>query len=102
MACHLLKWVHYEQDVHGRDLELMYFRDIDRREVDFVVVEKRKPIRLIECKSGDAAISQGLKYMKARFPDCEAFQVSAIGRKDYQSPEGIRVCNAIMLLQTLV
>jgi predicted AAA+ superfamily ATPase len=27
VASHLLKWVHYEQDVKGRDLDLRYFRD---------------------------------------------------------------------------
>ena len=102
VACHLLKWVHHEQDVRGRDLELMYFRDVDRREVDFVIVEGRKPIRLIECKLGDSLISQGLKYMKLRFPDCEAFQISAAGKKNYRSPEGIRVCNALPFLNTLV
>jgi hypothetical protein len=45
-----LKWVHFEQDARGRDIELRYFRDTDRREVDFVVVEKRAPIFLVECK----------------------------------------------------
>jgi len=37
VASHLLKWLHHEQDVQGRDLELRYFRDIDGREVDFAV-----------------------------------------------------------------
>ena len=41
MASHLLKWVHFQQDAEGRDLELRYFRDTDGREVDFVVVERR-------------------------------------------------------------
>ena len=50
VACHLLKWVHYQQDTQGRDLELRYFRDVDRREVDLVVVEGREPILLVECK----------------------------------------------------
>lgn len=102
MACHLLKWVHFEQDARGRDLDLLYFRDVDKREVDFVVVEKRQPIRLIECKWGDAEISPALKYLKTRFPECEAYQVSATGVKDYQSPDGIRVCHALELLRTLV
>ncbi len=102
MACHLLKWVHFEQDARGKDLDLLYFRDVDKREVDFVVVEKRQPIRLIECKWGDAEISPALKYLKTRFPECEAYQVSATGVKDYQSPDGIRVCHALELLRTLV
>jgi len=35
VASHLLKWVHYQQDVFGKDLDLRYFRDTDGREVDF-------------------------------------------------------------------
>lgn len=102
VACHLLKWVHFLQDTEARDLELRYFRDVYGREVDFVVLENRRPIRLIECKSGDAPVARELAYLKTRFPACEAWQISAAGRKDYQTPEGIRVCPAITLLQTLV
>src|SRR5438477_102103 len=29
VASHVLKWVHFEQDAKGRDLELRYFRDTD-------------------------------------------------------------------------
>jgi len=32
----------------------------------------------------------------------EAFQVSAVGRKDYVTPDGIRVCPALTLLRTLI
>lgn len=32
VASHLLKWVHHQQDTAGRDLELRYFRDVDRRD----------------------------------------------------------------------
>ncbi len=65
-------------------------------------MQKRKPIRFIECKLGDAEISRGLRYLKARFPSCDAFQISATGKKDYQSPEGIRVCGCLVLLKDLV
>ncbi|MCI0423058.1 MAG: ATP-binding protein [Acidobacteria bacterium] len=102
VACHLLKWIHFKQDAEGRDLELRYFRDVDKREVDFVVLEGRKPLQLIECKWDDAAISPGLTYLKARFKNSEAYQISAGGVKDFQSPEGIRVCNALHLLKALV
>jgi predicted AAA+ superfamily ATPase len=101
VASHLLKWVHYEQDARGRDLELRYFRDIDRREVDFVIVEHRTPRLFVECKWADAPIERGLRYLKARFPKCPAWQISARGLKDYASPEGIRVSPALALLSTL-
>jgi hypothetical protein len=102
VASHLLKWVHFIQDTEGRDLELRYFRDVDGREVDFVVVEGKRPLRLIECKWDDAPIGKGVRYLKARCPACEAWQISAVGKKDYITPEGIRVCPAPMLLSTLV
>jgi len=101
VASHLLKWVHLQQDARGRDVELRYFRDTDRREVDLVVVERRRPILLVECKWGDSEVDRGLRYLKERFPKAEAWQVSATGRKDYQTPEGIRVCPAPELLSKL-
>ncbi len=101
VACHLLKWVHFEQDARARDLELRYFRDVDGREVDFVILENRKPIQLIECKWKDATVSPSLKYMKERFPACEAWQLLATGKKDFVSPDGIRVCPAVVFLRTL-
>src|SRR5579883_591157 len=94
VACHLLKWVHFEQDSAGRELELRYFRDVDRREVDFVVTERGHPIKLVECKWSDADVAGGLKYLRAKFPSTEAWQISATGRKDYQTPDGIRVAPA--------
>lgn len=101
-ACHLLKWVDYKQDLEGEDLELRYFRDIDGREIDFIVVKKAKPILAVECKWQNSETSKSLKYFKAHFPDCEMWQISAVGEKDYLSDEGIRVAPALKLLNRLV
>lgn len=103
VASHLLKWVHFEEDAKGRDLELRYFRDVTGREVDFVVTEARVPILMVECKwSDDAPVDKGLRYLKQRFPDCEAWQLSATGKKDFETPEGIRAGPALELLRELV
>ncbi len=102
VAVHLLKWVHYEQDTAGRDLDLRYFRDVDGREVDFVVTERGRPIRLVECKAADTDVDRGLRYLRGKFPEAEGWQVSAEGTKDFQTPDGIRVCPALKLLAELV
>jgi hypothetical protein len=102
VACHLLKWVHYQQDVEGRDLELRYFRDVDGREVDFVVTERRKVLLAVECKWSDADVDRGLHYLKARSSGGEMWQVSATGKKDYVTAEGIRVAPAVSFLKRLV
>lgn len=94
VALHLLKYTAFKEDSEGLDMELRYFRDVDGREVDFVVCAGGKPIYFIECKWSDGEISKGLKYLKSRFPDTEAYQISFDGKKDYRSPEGIRVCPA--------
>lgn len=102
VAGHLLKWVQHEQDAKGRDIDLRYFRDTDGREVDFVVVEGRAPRLLVECKWADAEVDRGLRYLKARYPACDAWQISAAGTKDYVTPDAIRVAPALSLLRTLV
>ena len=102
VASHLPKWVELQADTDGRPLELRYFRDIDGREVDFVVTENAKAIALVECKLGDDVVSLGLKYLKARFPEAQAWQVSATGTRDFVNAQGIRVAPAVTLLRQLV
>lgn len=101
VASHLLKWVEFQIDSEGRALELRYFRDIDGREVDFVITESGSPIACVECKLSDDAVSPGLRYLKARFPEVAAWQVSAQGQRDYLSAEGVRVAPAWRLLREL-
>ena len=101
VACHLQKWVHFRQDTQGRDLELRFFRDVDGREVDFVVLEDRQPAMLVECKLADRDIDRGLRYLKIRFPNADAYQIALSGQRDYVSPHGIRAMPALDFLRTL-
>lgn len=102
VGSHLLKWVHWQQDTEGNQLELRYFRDTDGREVDFVVCDGKRPVLLVECKLGDDQLDKSLRYLHERFPTAAAWQVSLRGAKDHVTPEGIRVAPAARLLQTLV
>lgn len=102
VASHLLKWVHHQQDIAGRDLELRYFRDTDGREVDFLVTEARHPILLVEAKLSGAKVDRSLKYLSQRFPDARAWQLCLDDSKDFETPEGLRVAPAAELLRELV
>jgi hypothetical protein len=66
------------------------------------VVEGRRPRLLVECKWADAEVDRGLRYLRERFPEADAWQVSAAGTKDYRTPDAIRVAPAVTLLKTLV
>jgi len=102
VASHLLKWTHFLQDTKGRDVELRYFRDIDGREVDFILTENGKPLLAIECKWSEENVSPHLRYFKERFPSCEAWQLTGSGEKDFETPEGIRVSPAFKYLSSLI
>lgn len=102
VACHLLKWVHWEQDTKGRNLDLRYFRDVTGQEVDFVITEDRQPLHLIECKSSDREVSHSLAYLKAKFPNVRASQLSFDGKKHFVNKDGIEVMPALELLKELV
>jgi len=102
VACHLQKWCHFRQDYEGLDTELRYFRDIDRREVDFVIIEKKKPIYFIECKLKNRDTNPALRYLKKRFPDTDTKQISLYGEEDYVNKEGIHIYPASKFLLNLV
>ncbi len=102
IAGHLLKWVHHRQDSFGEDLDLAYFRDTAGREVDFIILNKRKPTCFIEAKLSDEEISPSLKYLSNKYPKLPAWQIHFRGKKNYQSKEGIRVAPAIEFLKDLV
>jgi predicted AAA+ superfamily ATPase len=102
VAAHLLKWVQFREDTEGHRMELRYFRDTEGREVDFVVLEDDRPILFVECKSSDRDVDTSLRYLKARHPETDAWQVSAKGKADFVSAEGIRVAPALTLLLQLV
>ena len=101
-AGHLLKWVHFQQDYEGRDIRLCYFRDTDKREVDFIVTDKKQPIMAIECKIKSNAIHPALKYFKARFPKTECIQLHLENKKEFLSKEGIQSLNWQSFLNRLI
>ena len=103
VASHLLKWIHYQQDVFGRDVELSYVRDSSQREVDFAIVEKNKVLTLIECKVSETQIDDSLKYFSKRFSEATAVQlVQNLNSGEGRVIDGIKVLPALDYLKTLV
>ena len=82
VACHLMKWCFFLQDTEGRDMELRYFRDVDKREVDFVLYENDRPLHFIETKTSRKETSLSLRYLKKHFPKVPATQVVLEGDVD--------------------
>jgi uncharacterized protein len=102
VALHLLKWVYWQQDVMGLDISLRYFRDIDGREVDFVVVRDGKPTLCVECKVEDDSLSKSMLYFLNKFPDCKGWQITLDGTKNVTTKVGVRISPAEVFLGDLV
>lgn len=66
VACCLRKWIDFQVDSEGRDLSLHFLADKEKREVDFVIVEGKRPIQLIEVKWSEESPSPALRYYHER------------------------------------
>lgn len=85
VGSHLLKYCHFMEDYYGERMELRFLRDIDKREIDFVVLKNKKPVFAVECKTGEKQLSPWIKYFKERTPIPAFFQVH-LGTKNYGDP----------------
>ncbi len=84
VASQLLKFCHFHEDTEGYVMELRYLRDTDRREVDFVLLQNRKPLFAVECKTGEKGISPAIHYFSERTPIPIFYQVH-LGDRNYDS-----------------
>lgn len=98
VAFHLKKQVDSEVDSFAKELDLRYFRDIEGREVDFVITEKGKPIIAIETKLRDDKSYRPLIYFKDKFPDCKSFLLFYDEGKEYTDKHGVIHMNVLNLL----
>lgn len=90
VASHLLKYCHFLEDTQGEKMELRFLRDVDKREIDFVVIKNKKALFAVECKTGERKLSEHISYFKKRTPIPFFYQVH-LGDKDYSPEEGVRV-----------
>jgi predicted AAA+ superfamily ATPase len=90
VASHLLKYCHYLQDTEGHLMELRFLRDVNGREVDFVVLKDKNPVFAVECKAGEKSVSPHLSYFAERTNIPIFYQVH-LGKKDFSLTDSIRV-----------
>lgn len=83
VACHLLKLVDYFNDTGQADLSLYYIRNKEKEEIDFLLVQKKKPILTIEVKLSELNLDKTfLKFRKAlNVPHVQIVNQDGIFRK---------------------
>jgi uncharacterized protein len=79
VALHLTKLVDAWNDRGHGDFALWYVRDKERREVDFLVTDRRRPYLLLETKLADEKLSPALRYFRDRLKPRYAIQLMRDG-----------------------
>ena len=81
IASHLLKFVDFYTDLGIGKFELFYLRDLDKREVDFLITKNNKPYVIVESKASDIHISKSvLNFSEQLTPD---FTFQSVFNLDY-------------------
>lgn len=75
VASHLLKVVHAWIDLGYGNYDLYYWRDKEKREVDFVITQNNKPVVLIESRLSDSALSPSLRYLGVQLGEIPQIQL---------------------------
>jgi uncharacterized protein len=81
VALHLRKLCDAWTDWGFGEFALHYVRDREKREVDFLITENRKPYTLVEAKLTEEGIDRNLSYFHKRLKPAYAVQVVRAHRK---------------------
>lgn len=101
IGSHLLKLVHFLHDYEGYKTNLYFLRDVDKREVDFLVTVDEKPWFAVEAKINEVNLSPALGYFKERLNIPFVYQV--LKKENISSyKKGFFVVSADRFLQGLV
>lgn len=101
VASHLLKFCHYLSDSEGYKINLNFIRDIEGREVDFVVTVDNKPWFCVEAKVSGRDKMTPLKYIASRLEMPFSYQVVRESGIDIIK-DNIRIISADKFLTGLV
>jgi predicted AAA+ superfamily ATPase len=100
VAAMLLRHVHHEEDVRGRDAGLHYIRTKDDAEVDFALSDGGRLTHLVECKESDTRPHRALRRFAEEHPRAQAMQLVRHARQEESRPP-IRIVEAASWLAGL-
>jgi len=86
IASQLLKYCHFLEDTEGYRMELRFIRDIDKREIDFVVIKDKKPLFAVEAKTKEKGLAPSISYFAER-TDIPHFYQIHLGSRDQEFPD---------------
>jgi len=101
VAVHLLKLCHFLHDYEGYRTELHLLRNVDKKEVDFLVTVDRKPWFAVETKMRKTDVDKAIFYFKDRLKIPFVYQVLKEPGVNLYS-KGVHVVSADLFLSCLI
>lgn len=101
VAAHLLKLCHFLYDFKGYRAELFFLRNVDKKEVDFLVTIDRKPWFAVEAKQTFKEVEKSIQYFKERLKIPYTYQVVKESGIDLFI-KGVNVVSADRFLSSLL
>jgi hypothetical protein len=101
IGSHLLKLTNYLSEHEGYKINLYYLRNVDKKEVDFLITVDNKPWFAVEVKLSETSPSGNLIYFKERLNIPFVFQIVKQNDVDFIR-DTVRVMSANKFLSGLV
>lgn len=101
IASHLFKFTSYLAEHEGYRSSLYYLRNVDKKEVDFLVTVDNKPWFAVEVKLSDTSLSKNLNYFMERLKIPFVYQVVKQNGIDILR-EDVRIMSANKFLSGLI
>ncbi len=101
VASHLLKFVNYLKEYEGYNINLFYLRNVDKKEVDFLITKDDKMWFAVEVKLSNTSLSKHILYFKEKLGIPFTYQVVKNSGID-EMKNGVRVISAEKFLSGLV
>lgn len=101
IASHLLKFTTYLNEYEGYKSNLNYLKNVDKKEVDFLVTVDNKPWFAVEVKLNDLSLSSNIKYFHDKLKIPFVYQVVHKAGID-TNKDGVRIISADKFLSGLI
>lgn len=101
VASHLLKSAHLWTDAGYGEFELLYLRNKEKLEIDFLLTCDRMPIVAVECKLSDSTPSPSWKAFDHALKGVARIQLVRSEGTDFMTLSGVRIVSASTFLAGL-
>ena len=97
----LKKEIEYQEDHNGISGKLFFLQSNDKREIDFVVLQKKRTAHLIETKLSDSKESKNFQLFEKYFPNCEKIQLVKNLSRQFKTKNNVRVKSILEYLSKI-